>query len=74
MFFRVMELAVGNLVDCSRNRLHFAHALTDGDFLMFGRKIAVCIGGHCFKSDWHRRTAAQGFHECLIIGYITGKG
>ena len=24
-------------------------------------------------TDW-RRTAAQSFHECLIIGYIAGKG
>ena len=41
---------------------------------MIGRKIAVRIGGHCFKSDRHRRTAAQGLHECLIIWHIAGKG
>ena len=41
---------------------------------MIGRKIAVRIGGHCFKSDRHRRTAAQSLHECLIIWHIAGKG
>ena len=41
---------------------------------MIGRKIAVRIGGHCFKSDRHRRAAAQGLHECLIIWHIAGKG
>ena len=65
---------MGNLMDRGRNRLHLAHALTNGDFLMIGRKIAVRIGGHCFNSDRHRRTAAQGLHECLIIWHIAGKG
>ena len=72
--FLIVELAMGNLVDCGRNRLHLTHALTNGDFLMIGRKIAVRIGGHCFKSDRHRRTAAQSLYECLIIGHISGKG
>ena len=72
--FLIVELAVGNLVYCGRNRLHLTHALTNGDFLMIGRKIAVRIGGHCFKSDRHRRAAAQGLHECLIIWHIAGKG
>ncbi|EQG51823.1 hypothetical protein QIW_3929 [Clostridioides difficile DA00134] len=65
---------MGNLVYCGRNRLHLTHTLTNGDFLMIGRKIAVRIGGHCFKSDWHRRATAQGLHECLIIWHIAGKG
>ena len=65
---------MGNFMDRGRNRLHLTHALTNGDFLMIGRKIAVRIGGHCFKSDRHRRTAAQGLHECLIIWHIAGKG
>ena len=69
--FLIVELAMGNLVDCGRNRLHLTHALTNGDFLMIGRKIAVRIGGHCFKSDRHRRTAAQSLYECLIIGHIS---
>ena len=41
---------------------------------MIGRKIAVRIGGHCFKSNRHRCTAAQSLHECLIIWHIAGKG
>ena len=72
--FLIVELAVGNLMNRGRNRLHLTHALTNGDFLMIGRKIAVRIGGHCFKSDRHRRTAAQSLHECLIIWHIAGKG
>ena len=72
--FLIVELAVGNLMNRGRNRLHLAHALANGNFLMIGRKIAVRIGGHCFKSDRHRRTAAQSLHECLIIGHISGKG
>jgi len=70
----IVELAMGNLVDRGRNRLHLTHALTNGDFLMIGRKIAVRIGGHCFKSNRHRCAAAQGLHECLIIWHIAGKG
>ena len=69
-----MELAVGNLMNRGRNRLHLAHALTNGNFLMISRKIAVRIGGHCFKSNRHRCAAAQGLHECLIIWHIAGKG
>ena len=69
-----MELAVSNLVNRGRNRLHLAHALTNGNFLMISRKIAVRIGGHCFKSNRHRCAAAQGLHECLIIWHIAGKG
>ena len=72
--FLIVELAVGNLVYCGRNRLHLTHALTNGNFLMIGRKIAVRIGGHCFKSNRHRCAAAQGLHECLIIWHIAGKG
>ena len=72
--FLIVELAVGNLMNRGRNRLHLAHALANGNFLMIGRKIAVRIGGHCFKSDRHQRTAAQGLHECLIIWHISGKG
>ena len=65
---------MSNLVNRGRNRLHLAHALTNGNFLMIGRKIAVRIGGHCFKSNRHRCAAAQGLHECLIIWHIAGKG
>ena len=72
--FLIVELAVGNLVYCGRNRLHLTHALANGNFLMIGRKIAVRIGGHCFKSNRHRCAAAQGLHECLIIWHIAGKG
>ena len=72
--FLIVELAVSNLVNRGRNRLHLAHALTNGNFLMIGRKIAVRIGGHCFKSNRHRCAAAQGLHECLIIWHIAGKG
>ena len=65
---------MSNLVNRGRNRLHLAHALTNGDFLMISRKIAVRIGDHCFKSNRYRCTAAQGLHECLIIWHIAGKG
>ncbi len=40
---------MGNLMNRGRNRLHLTHALANGNFLMIGRKIAVRIGGHCFK-------------------------
>ena len=69
-----MKLAVGNLMNRGRNCLHLTHALTNGDFLMISRKIAVRISGHCFKSNRHRCAAAQGLHECLIIWHIAGKG
>ena len=72
--FLIVELAVSNLVNRGRNRLHLAHALTNGNFLMISRKIAVRISSHCFKSNRHRCAAAQGLHECLIIWHIAGKG
>ena len=34
---------------------------------MIGRKIAVRIGGHCFKSDRHRRTAAPVSYTHLAM-------
>ena len=65
--FFIVELGVRDLMDSGGNRLHLAHALTDGDALFVRGKIAVHVCRHLLKSQRHRRGAFQRLHENLII-------
>ena len=65
-----MELAMGGLMDNCGNRLHLAHAGTNGDPLLLRGKVAVHIGIHRLKLDGNRGRAPQGFHENLKVLHI----
>ena len=72
--FPVMELAVGNLVNRCRNRLHLAHAKSNRNSWIINIKITIRIIRHCFYGNRYRRTAAQGFHKYIIVLHRTRKG
>ena len=71
--FRVVQLAVGGLMNGSGNGLHLAHAFPDGDALLIRGKIAVHVCIHRLKLDGDRGGSAQGLHKNLIILDIPGK-
>ena len=64
---KVVQLAVGDLMDSGGNRLHLAHALADGDALLAGRKISVRIRVHFLKRKGNRGGAFQRLHKRLKV-------
>ena len=69
-FFMVVQLAVCDLMDSGGNRLYLAHALTNGDTLLAGRKISVCISRHLLKRNRNRGGAFQRLHKRLKVLHI----
>ncbi len=56
--FLIVELGMGNLVNHGRNRLDFAHALTNGNTLIVQREKAVRAVVDRLDVDRHRRGTA----------------
>ena len=70
---RIMELAVGDLMDSRRDRLNFTHARAKRNPLPVGGKVAVHIGRHRLKLNGNRGGSAQRLQENLIVLDITGQ-
>ena len=60
-------------MDDSRDGLHLAHALPDGDALLACGKIAVHISPHGLDADGDGRGALQRLHERLIFLHVAGE-
>ena len=71
--FGVMQLGVSDLVDNSRDCLHLAHTLADGDALAVQREETVRTIGKGLEVDGNRRRSSQSFHEDFVVLDITGQ-
>ena len=69
-FLLIVELGVGNLVNHGRDGLHFAHTLTDSNFLIVQREIPVCTITDRDDLNGNGRSSAQSFHKDLIVLHV----
>ena len=58
---------MGNLMNDGRNGLNFTHTLTDSDFLLVQREIAVRTVTDRENFDGNGSRAPQGFHKDLVV-------
>ena len=64
---------MGNFVDNGRDRLHFAHALADGNALTVQGEEAIGTILQGLEVDRNRRRSPQRLHEDLIVLHITAQ-
>ena len=64
---------MGNFVNDGRDGLNFTHTLTDSDFLLVQREIAVRAITDRENFDGNGSRATQGFHKDLVVLNIARK-
>ena len=72
-FLLIVKFGMGDFVNDGRDSLHFTHTLTDSDFLLVQREIAVRAVTDRENFDGNGRRSAQSFHKDLVVLNIARK-